>query len=94
MRKELKTMKNTLKIDFNGKKIVMDRTFAKKCSNTNSDEYAQLQSVRRDYPDFTVVTKTIKQNPEKETYKGLTYEYMEDYILRHESEENALAIIK
>jgi hypothetical protein len=24
MRKELKTMKNTLKIDFNGKKIVMD----------------------------------------------------------------------
>ena len=94
MRKELKTMKNTLKIDFNGKKIVMDRTFAKNCTNTNSDEYAQLQSVRRDYPDFTVVTKTIKRNPEKETYKGLTYEYMEDYILRLESEENALAIIK
>lgn len=34
MRKELKTMKNTLKIDFNGKKIVMDRTFAKNCTNT------------------------------------------------------------
>ena len=94
MRKELKTMKNTLKIDFNGKKTVMDRTFAKNCTNTNSDEYAHLQSVRRDQPDFTVVTKTIKRNPEKETYKGLTYEYMEDYILRHESEENALAIIK
>ena len=87
-------MKNTLKIDFNGKKIVMDRTFEKKCSNTNSDEYVQLQTVRRDYPDYTVITKTIKRNPEKETYKGLTYEYMEDYILRHESEENALKIIK
>lgn len=87
-------MKNTLKIDLNGKKIVMDRTFAKNCTNTKSDEYAHLQSVRCDYPDFTVITKTIKRNPEKETYKGLTYEYMEDYILRHESEENALAIIK
>ena len=87
MRKELETMKNTLKIDFNGKKIVMDRTFAKNCTNTNSDEYAQLQSVRRDYPDFTVVTKTIKRNPEKETYKGLTYEYMETYISLHGDNE-------
>ncbi len=86
-------MKNTLKINFEEKKIVMDRTFAKNCENTSSDEYAQLQAVRRDYPDFTVVRKEIKRNSSKETYKGLTYEYMEDYILRHESEENALAVI-
>ena len=84
-------MKNTLKIDFNGKKIVMDRTFAKNCTNTNSDEYAQLQSVRRDYPDFTVVTKTIKRNPEKETYKGLTYEYMEKYISSHDEDGKIMA---
>ena len=87
-------MKNTLKINHENKTIVMDRTFSKFAENTRSDEYAHLQQVRRDYPDFAVVTKTIKRNPEKETYKGLTYEYMEDYILRHESEENALAIIK
>ena len=87
-------MKNTLRINHENKTIVMDRTFAKFAENTRSDEYAHLQQVRRDYPDYTVTTRTIKRNPEKETYKGLTYEYMEDYILRHESEENALAIIK
>ena len=87
-------MKNTLKINHENKAIVMDRTFAKFAENTRSEEYSHLQQVRRDYPDYTVTIRTIKRNPEKETYKGLTYEYMEDYILRHESEENALAIIK
>ena len=87
-------MKNTLKINHENKTIVMDRTFAKFAENTRSDEYAHLQQVRRDYPDYTVSLRTIKRKQKKETYKGLTYEYMEDYILRHESEENALAIIK
>lgn len=87
-------MKNTLRINHENKTIVMDRTFAKFAENTRSDEYAHLQQVRRDYPDYTVTTRTIKRNPEKETYKGLTYEYMEDYILRHETEEKQLAVIK
>lgn len=87
-------MKNVLKIDFEGKQIIMDRTFSQLCINTNSDEYAHLQNVRRDYPDFKVVTRTIKKNPNKETYKGLTYDYMRDYILRHEPEETALNTIK
>lgn len=87
-------MKNVLKIDFAEKKIIMDRTFAQNCANTNSEEYAHLQKVRQDYPDYDVITRTIKKNTEKETYKGLTYRYMQDYILRHETEENALAVIK
>lgn len=86
-------MKNTLKINFEKKEIIMDRTFAKNCVNTSSDEYAQLQAVRRDYPDFTVTTRKITRNPSKETYKGLTYAYMEDYILRHETKEDALDVI-
>lgn len=38
--------------------------------------------------------RKIKRNSQKETYKGLNYEYMEEYILRHETEENALTVIK
>ena len=87
-------MTNTLKINFATKEIIMDRTFAKNCANTNSEEYAHLQKVRQDYPDYKVVTRIIKKNPDKETYKGLTYRYMENYILRHETEENALEVIK
>lgn len=86
-------MKNTLKIDFEAGKIIMDRTFAQKCANTRSEEYAQLQSVRRDYPNFAVVTRTIKKNPSKETYAGLTYQYMEDYILTHEDEKTVDAVL-
>ena len=86
-------MKNTLKINHEKKTIIMDRTFAKFAENTRSNEYAHLQQVRRDYPDYDVIKRTIDRNPHKETYKGLTYEYMEDYILRHESEECALAVI-
>ena len=76
-------MKNTLKIDFNNKTIVMDRTFAAKVKDTRSEEYLHLQTVRKDYPNYAVITHTIKRNPDKETYKGLTYEYMENYILSH-----------
>lgn len=76
-------MKNTLKIDFDTKTIIMDRTFAKKVEDTRSDEYLHLQAVRKDYPDYRVITRKIKTNPNKETYSGLTYGYMEDYILSH-----------
>ena len=81
-------MKNTLKIDFVKKQIVMDRTFAKKCVDTRSEEYAELQRVRIDYPRFKVITRKIKRNKHKMTYKGLTYAYMEDYISKHGSKED------
>lgn len=86
-------MKNTLKIDRVNGLIVMDRTFAKLSENTRSEEYSHLQQVRKDYPTFQVITRSIKKNPNKETYKGLTYAYMRDYILTHEDDENALVVL-
>lgn len=86
-------MKNVIRVDFAKKRIVMDRAFAKNCANPASDEYTQLQRVRQDYPTFTVSTRTCKSNPEKESYKGLTYEYMEHYILTHESKETVLEVL-
>ena len=87
-------MANWIKINHNERTIIMDRVFSKNAENTRSEEYSHLQSVRRDYPDYKVIRKTIKHNSERETYKGLTYRYMEEYILRHESEETALEVIK
>lgn len=74
---------NTLKIFHKESKIVMDRTFAKNAENTMSKEYAHLQQVRKDYPEYIVMVKTIKKNHNKNTYRGLTYEYMYDYIATH-----------
>lgn len=86
-------MKNTLKIDFANRQIIMDREFAKNASNTFSAEYQKLQAVRAENPDFRVVRKTIKKNPQKETYKGLTYPFMEDYIITHEPRESRKAVL-
>ena len=84
-------MKNTLKINHANHTIVMDRTFAKFAANTFTDEYAHLQQVRRDYPNYQVVRRHIRTNNDKKTYKGLTYGYMEDYILTHGSQEERIA---
>lgn len=86
-------MRNILKIDFSTKQIIMDRTFAKNCADTRSEEYSHLQRVRADYPLFTVSTRTCQKNEHKESYKGLTYEYMEHYILTHESKETILSVL-
>ena len=87
-------MKNILKIDHPTKTITMDRAFAKNAENTRSEEYAHLQSVRRDYPTYTVVRRQIKSNPNKENYKGLTYAYMKRYIATHEEGEEQKAVLK
>lgn len=87
-------MKNTLKLNHENRTIVMDRTFAKMAENTFSPEYAHLQQVRKDYPTYQVVRKTIRKNKNKESYCGLTYEYMINYIITHEPVETRKAVIE
>ena len=86
-------MKNRLWIDFANSRIMMDRTFAEKCRDTRSAEYEHLQRVRRDYPEFTIQRRAIKKNTSKETYAGLTYGYMEHYIITHEEGEACEAVL-
>ena len=67
-------MKVTLKVDHeNGR--MMNRTFANLAANVFSEEYKILQGARQDYPTYVVVRRTIKKNPNRECYRGLTYDY-------------------
>ena len=84
-------MKNTLRFDHDARCIVMDRTFYKNSSNIRFEEYAMLQRARQDYPTYTPVIKRIKRNLDKETYKGLTYAYMERYIESHEGADEIMS---
>jgi hypothetical protein len=86
-------MTNYAKIDHTNRRIIMDRTFAKNAEIVGSAEYKQLQDCRKDYPDYTVVRREIKRNPNQEHYKGLTYRYMEEYIMTHESRDTVRAIL-
>lgn len=76
-------MTNYLKIDLIAERIIMDRTFAKTASIVGSANYNLLQEARRDYPGYGVITRSIRKKEDKECYRGLTYKYMEDYILTH-----------
>lgn len=69
-------MRGKLTVDHKENKIIMDRTFAKFEKDTFNEKYAHLQQIRRDCPTYRVELRTIKKNPNKESYKGLTYEYI------------------
>ena len=76
-------MKNTIKLDHENRRIVMDKTFAKLSADVRNEEYDILQRVRKDYPLYEVTKRQIKKNSAKECYKGLTYDFMRDYIANH-----------
>ena len=75
-----------IKVNYAERKIVLSSAFAKKCFIPGSVEYAQLQAVRADYPDFALVTRKFKTNTAQERYRGLTYEFMHDYVSTHEND--------
>lgn len=85
--------KSKLKVLYAENVIEMNKAFAKMVENPFSEEYAFLQKIRQDYPEYTVRTREIKKNPRKESYAGLTYQYMRDYILLHAAPEEKAAIM-
>ena len=76
--------KSRLLVKHNENVIEMNTTFAKMMQNPLSDEYALLQKVKMENQGFRVQTRQIKSNPKKDTYKGLTYEWMRNHIATHE----------
>ena len=77
-------MNTHIVVDFDEKRIVLGAAFSEKAKFPGSKEYIDLQGVRHDFPDFTVVVRTIKKPTRKESYKGLRYPYMERYIAGHD----------
>lgn len=67
--------------------IELSKKFAAAAAKYGTEEYRMLQEVRRDYPGFKVVEVARKASKNaRNAYKGLTYEYMETYILSHDDE--------
>ena len=62
------------------KTLEVTKTFAKAASRYGSEAYMKLRSARNDFPDFKVVVRSTAAK-KKDSFKGLTYAYMEKYIL-------------
>lgn len=78
----------TMKIKNNT--IEITKTFAKKAARIGSPEYYELLKARQENPSCTV---EIKQTKSKDSFKGLTYEYMKKYILAHDDEKGSIMAI-
>lgn len=79
-----------MKINYHSKVIEMTAKFEKAAEKFGSDEYRALQEARRDNPGFKLVTVSRKAPTKKESYKGLTYSYMESYIKAHDDESKSI----
>ena len=77
----------------NEKKMVIQvsKNFHTAACKYGTQEYKDLQAVRKDYPNYKVVTVTRKTTVKKDSFKGLTYEYMEKYIATHDDDGEILA---
>ena len=58
------------------------KKYATAASKFGTAEYLEVQTVRKDYPNYNVVTR--KAPKKSDTLKGLTYEVMEAYIAKHD----------
>ena len=87
-------MMNKMRVDYGEEKIILARSFAKKAEIVGSPEYLELQECREKHPNYKVILREYGKNTAQEHYKGMTYEYMVEYIVRHEASEKRDEMLK
>lgn len=81
-------MKNAI-IYMNDKEAQVTKAFAKQARIFGTPEYELWKAYRKDFHEAQMITKTIKKNATKRTYKNLTYSNMERF-LKHQNNGEAL----
>ena len=69
---------------------VVTKAFQKQARIYGTEEYKLWKKVLSENPNVTMTVKTIKKNPDKKTYKNLTYANMERYIKTQANSEELL----
>ncbi len=82
------TFENSVRIVRSSRTIEVTKTFDKAASRFGTREYEAMQQVRKDYPSFTVVVKTVRTKADH--FKGLTYDFMEKYIASHDDDAKSI----
>lgn len=81
-------------IQINHKKnaIEMTKKFYNEACKFGTDEYKMLQEARRDYPGYEPVVAKSKKggNGAPDVFRGLNFEYMELYIMKHDDAEQSI----
>ena len=70
------------------KKIEMSKKEAKAAGKIGTPEFEELKNYMAMYPGFEVQIKAPAKR--KVEFRGLTYEYMKGYILKHDNEDGEI----
>lgn len=74
-----------------GRKVIeMNKAEEKAAGTYGTAEFEELANLRKEFPNFRIVTKTSKS---KDNMKGLNTDYMEKYIKAHDKSEDK-AVLK
>lgn len=82
------TKNSRYEIDHINAKVILTKQFAKAASILNTPEYMTLLELRRNHPDYTFELREIRKKEGKKSYRNLTYERMEDYIITREGKDS------
>ena len=83
-------MKNTTTnytINAAKKEIIITKKFEKAANVIGSNEYKDLVTLMKDFPEFSIKVKEIKKKANKKTYNGLTLDEMRRFIGTRSEEE-------
>lgn len=64
--------------------VRVTKAFLKNAMVFGTPEYKLWKEIRLDCPNAVMITKDIKRNPNKRTYRNMTYKNMVAYITVHE----------
>ena len=84
-------------INYERKTIEITKAFSKKAKVYNSEEYKELVDACQKFPTYvlTIVENKRSNRNNKESYKGLTFDFMENYIKTHsENKEEDLKALR
>jgi hypothetical protein len=76
-------MKNIV-VNFESKTIELTKNFSKRAGVFGSPEYRLLVEVKREFPDYSIFIKPSQSHCSPSPYSRLTYEDMEEMIMRCE----------
>ena len=69
----------------------VSKAFMKNAHIYGTKEFDELRKLMADLPEITVKVREIKKNPDKESYKNLTYDNMIAYMSELENKDALLA---
>lgn len=83
-------MKNNVIKMINENEAQVSKTFAKNAKIYGTPEYKLWREFKAENPEYVMVVKSIKKNPDKKTNKNLTYDNMKLFIEEQENSEELL----